>query len=128
MKTTIQKPELQPFQVSGSEIKKNEEAVVAIKSIAPLGNDFVIRDEPLPEMLQLTSEFSAEKLPGVLLKGVHYYDLQSIGYINNTGMAKLIGLLRSLLQKGVGVRFVNVSDQIRSKIKKMGLDHILPCS
>ena len=66
-------------------------------------------------------------LAGVFCKGIQYYDLKNIYFINNAGMANLIDLLRSLLKKGVEVRFVNVNDQIQKKIKGMGLDHILIC-
>ena len=128
MKSLVRKTDPFIFPLVPADEKPAEQGGGIIKSIAPSGDDFVIKDEPASEMMQLTGEYPTDELPGVLLKGIQYYDLQSIGFINNTGMAKLIGLLRSLLKKGVEVRFVNVSEQIRSKIRKMGLDHILPCS
>src|SRR6478609_2196060 len=39
-------------------------------------------------------------LSGVYCEGVQYYDLSGISYINNTGMAILIDLLKSLLEMG----------------------------
>ena len=74
---------------------------------------------------QLT--ISAE-LSGVLCQGIQYYDLKNILFINNTGMANLIDLLKSLLKQGVEVRFVNVNEKIKKRIKSLGLDHILICS
>jgi len=70
---------------------------------------------------------SASGLSGVFCRGVQYYDLRNVFIINNAGMASLIDLLRSLLKKGVEVRFVNVNEHIQKKIKSMGLDHILIC-
>jgi anti-anti-sigma factor len=64
-------------------------------------------------------------LSGVYCEGVQYYDLSGISYINNTGMAILIDLLRSLLEMGVEVQFVNVHENIRKKIKLLGLDKII---
>jgi len=64
-------------------------------------------------------------LSGVYCEGVQYYDLSGISYINNTGMAILIDLLKSLLEMGVEVQFVNVHENIRKKIKALGLDKII---
>jgi ABC-type transporter Mla MlaB component len=84
---------------------------VNIRSINLAGDQYVIMDE----------------LPGVYMAGVQYYDLKNIGYINNTGMATLIELLKSLLKKGIEVKFVNVNDRIKRKIKTLGLENILCC-
>ena len=67
------------------------------------------------------------ELSGVFCHGIQYYDLKNILYINNNGMAALIDLLKSLLKQGVDVQFVNVNDKIKSKIKSMGLEHVLIC-
>ena len=68
-----------------------------------------------------------EEIPGVLLKGVQYYDLKNITSINYNGMANLIDFLKSLLENGTEVRFVNVNEEIKNKIKSIGLEHILNC-
>jgi hypothetical protein len=68
------------------------------------------------------------KLSGVLCAGVQYYDLKNILYINNTGLANFIDLLKALLKKGLSLKFVNVNDKIKEKIKSMGLDKVLNCS
>jgi ABC-type transporter Mla MlaB component len=68
------------------------------------------------------------KLSGVLCDGVQYYDLKNILYINSTGLANFIDLLKTLLKKGLSLRFVNVNDKIKEKIKSMGLDKVLNCS
>jgi hypothetical protein len=83
-----------------------------IKSINLSGNEWIIIDE----------------LPGVYCEGIQYYDLKNIGYINSMGMASLIELLKSLLEWGIEVQFVNASPAIKNKIKSLGLDHILICT
>lgn len=59
--------------------------------------------------------------------GILYYDLKKVKFINNTGMVKMIELLRSLLKEGIEVRFINVNEKIKKKIKSLGLEHILNC-
>lgn len=88
-----------------------ENKIRNIKSINLSGDEWIITDE----------------LPGVYCQGIQYYDLKNIQFINNTGMAKLIELLKSLLVKGVEVKFVNVNEKIKNKIKSLGLDPILNC-
>ena len=68
-----------------------------------------------------------DELAGVYCQGVQYYDLKDIGFINYNGMANLIDFLKSLLEKGIEVQFVNVNENIKSKIKSTGLEHILHC-
>jgi ABC-type transporter Mla MlaB component len=82
-----------------------------VKFINLSGDQYVVTDE----------------LPGVYCEGVQYYDLKNVGFISNTGMANLVELLKSLLEKGVEVQFVNVNDKIKKKIKSLGLEHILNC-
>lgn len=83
----------------------------SIKSINFSGDKFIITDE----------------LSGVLCKGVQYYDLKNILFINNNGIANLIDLLKSLLKEGVEVQFVNVSEKIKEKIKTLGLENVIIC-
>ena len=68
------------------------------------------------------------ELSGVFCQGVQYYDLKNIQFINNSGLANLIDLLKSLLRQGVEVQFVNVNEKIKKRIRELGLDHILKCS
>jgi ABC-type transporter Mla MlaB component len=82
-----------------------------VKSINFSGDQIMITDE----------------LAGVYCQGVQYYDLKDIGFINYNGMANLIDFLKSLLEKGIEVQFVNVNENIKSKIKSTGLEHILNC-
>jgi ABC-type transporter Mla MlaB component len=99
-----------------------------IKLISVEKGNFIVKDLPAAnEPLQLNGDYPSDKLPGVYVKGIQYYDLKDVGFINNTGMIRLIDLLRSLLKKGVETQFVNVNDNIKSKIKALGLDHILNC-
>lgn len=82
-----------------------------VKSINLSGDKVVLTDE----------------LPYVYVQGVQYYDLKNIGFINYNGMANLIDFIKSLLEKGIEVQFVNVNEKIKSKIKSIGLEHILNC-
>jgi ABC-type transporter Mla MlaB component len=105
-------------------VKKTESN---LKSIHLSGNNFLIKEEEPIKSYQ-AYQLPEDELPGVFFKGVQYYDLKNIYFINNTGMANLIDLLKSLLEKNVEVQFVNVSDKIKNKIVAMGLDHILICA
>lgn len=75
-----------------------------------------------------TYHYSTSRLAGVYCDGVQYFDLGSVKYINNSGMATLIDLLKSLLEMGVEVHFVNVDENIKHKIKESGLEKIINCS
>jgi hypothetical protein len=99
------------------------------KSIHLAGDHFIIKEEaPIRSYQTFRMNDSDTELPGVYFQGTQYYDLKNIYFINNTGMANLIELLGSLLEKDVDVQFVNVCDKIRNKIKSLGLDQILICS
>jgi hypothetical protein len=113
-------------EISSGILKKTESN---LKSIHVSGNGFVIKEEP-PIRSYDSFKFSGSntQLPGVFFQGTQYYDLKNIYFINNTGMANLIDLLESLLEKDVDVQFVNVCDKIKNKIKALGLDQILICS
>jgi len=100
-----------------------------LKSIHLAGDQFIIKEEaPIRSYESFRLKESDSDLPGVFFQGTQYYDLKNIYFINNTGMANLIELLGSLLEKDVDVQFVNVCDKIKNKIKALGLDQILICS
>ncbi len=100
-----------------------------VKSISLEQGKFVVKElNDQNDLLQLNGDYPSDQLPGVFIKGVQYYDLKDVGFINNTGMIHLIDLLRSLLTKGVETQFVNVNANIKSKIKALGLDQILNCA
>ncbi|MFL5764123.1 MAG: STAS domain-containing protein [Bacteroidia bacterium] len=94
-----------------------------VKMIVYTNGAFQVEEEPI----QLDGNYSVDKLPGVLCKGVQYVDLNNVGFVNNTGMAALIDLMKSLLKQGVDTQFVNVNQPIRKKINSLGLDQILKC-
>jgi len=75
-----------------------------------------------------TYHYHTDRLAGVYCEGVQYFDLSSVSYINNTGMATLIDLLKSLLEMGVDVQFVNVDDRIKKRIQEAGLEKIINCT
>jgi ABC-type transporter Mla MlaB component len=99
-----------------------------LKSIHLAGERFIIKDEAPMRSYETYKLIDSPQFPGVYFQGIQYYDLKNVFFINNTGMANLIDLLKSLLQKDVEVQFVNVSDKIKNKIKALGLDHIIICS
>lgn len=99
-----------------------------LRSIHLSGEGFIIKDEPPIRSYESFKLSDSPELPGVFCQGIQYYDLKNIYFINNTGMANLLDLLKSLLQKDVEVQFVNVCDKIKNKIKSLGLDHIIICS
>jgi ABC-type transporter Mla MlaB component len=66
-------------------------------------------------------------LPGVYYDGTCYFDLKSINYINHTGMAILIEIMKKLLKKNIEVLFLNANAHIKSKIKAAGLEEIINC-
>lgn len=74
-----------------------------------------------------TYNYHTDRLAGVYCEGVQYFDLSSVSYINNTGMATLIDLLKSLLEMGVDVQFVNVDARIIDRIRDAGLEEIITC-
>ena len=83
----------------------------SIKSISLSGDQVIVTDE----------------LPGVYLQGVQYYDLKNILFIDYNGMVNLIDFLKSIIEQGAEVKFVNVNEQIKARIKSLGLEHILNC-
>ena len=104
---------IRSVNLAGLQLLKKEEAGNRIRS---------------NELFQLSGEHPVDQLAGVCIEGVHYYDFKNIHFINNTGIASLIDLLKCLLEQGVKLQFVNVSEKIKSKIKSMGLENILNCS
>jgi anti-anti-sigma factor len=93
----------------------------SVMSIRLTPDGLVIKDD------QVVTDEGTQMLSGVYCDGIQYYDLKGVSYINNTGMAILIDVLKSLLEMGVEVQFVNVHENIRKKIHEMGLEHIINC-
>jgi hypothetical protein len=120
---TIPKQAINKPHYISSKVARN---INNMKSIHLAGDKFLIREEAPVNSYQ-TTQFPAPDLPGVYFRGMQYYDLKEVHFLNNTGIANLIELLKSLLEKDVEVRFVNVSDKIKNKIKTLELDQILIC-
>jgi hypothetical protein len=93
-----------------------------IRRVEVSGRQLSIKDEPMTK-----SEF--DELAGAYFAGTQYYDLKNVNFINNTGIANLIDLIKSLMEqdKNVQVKFVNVAPAVKEKIKSMGLEKILNC-
>jgi ABC-type transporter Mla MlaB component len=80
-----------------------------------------------PAPIQLSGKITGDELPGVFCDGIQYFDLGNINSVNNTGMASLISLLKSLLKQGTETRFVNVNTSIQQRIESLGLSEIIKC-
>lgn len=80
------------------------------------------------EVFQERGDYSTNALAGIYFQGVQYFDFKNVYFINNTGIANLIDLLKTLLKQGVVIKFVNVGEKIRDKFKSMGLEFIFNCS
>jgi ABC-type transporter Mla MlaB component len=114
--STNTQPELMQIRIE-TEKKINNN----VMSIQLTSDGLVISDS-----FQGGDQFS-KKLPGVYCQGVQYFDLSDVNYINNNGMAVLIELLKCLLEINVEVQFVNVNDNIKNKIRELGLEKIIHC-
>lgn len=108
-----------------SQIESEKKISGNVMSIRLTSDGLIIKDGP--DTKEDKIKHTTDQLPGVYCQGVMYYDLNNIHYINNTGMAILIDLLKSLLEMDVAVQFVNVDDKIKNKIKEMGLEDIINC-
>jgi anti-anti-sigma regulatory factor len=97
------------------------------KNVTPESNLIFITKRRLEGENDVEEEKDS-RLSGVLFNGVQYYDLNNILFINNTGLANLIGLMKSLLKKGIVLKFVNANQRIKEKMKAMGLDKYINCS
>lgn len=80
------------------------------------------------EVFQERGEYSSNELAGIYFQGTQYFDFKNVYFINNTGIANLIDLIKSLLRQGVVIKFVNVKEKIKNKFKSMGLEFIFNCS
>lgn len=79
------------------------------------------------EVFQERGEYSSNEFAGFYFQGVQYFDFNNVYFINNTGIANLIDLIKTLLKQGVVIRFVNVREKIKEKFKSMGLEFIFNC-
>jgi anti-anti-sigma regulatory factor len=57
--------------------------------------------------------------------GIMYYDFSKVKYINNSGMADLIDLVKSWIELGAEVRFINVGEDVKRKLKESELEGII---
>lgn len=80
------------------------------------------------EVFQERGEYSSNEFAGIYFQGTQYFDFKNVYFINNTGIANLIDLIKSLLRQGVVIKFVNVKEKIKNKFKSMGLEFIFNCS
>jgi ABC-type transporter Mla MlaB component len=113
------------------EVEVEKEINTNVMSIRLSPDGLIFKDESLTEKDAINPDqfnFNSGKLAGVYCQGIQYYDLSEMRHINNTGMATLIDLLKSLLEMGVEVQFMNVDEKIKQKIKEMGLEKIINCS
>lgn len=86
-----------------------------------------MKTEESKDLFHLTGETRSEELSGVHFQGIYYYDMGKVQYINNSGIADLIDLVKAWLEQGIEVRFINARDEIKKKIADMDLENILYC-
>lgn len=113
--------------MGNADLSERSGARSSLKSIHLSDQGLVIREEAPDEILHLCGE-SLIDVKGQYRNGIEYYDLRNVHFMNNTDIAHLIDLLKSLLSKGVEVRFLNMGEKVKEKIRLMGLDHIIICS
>ncbi len=77
------------------------------------------------DLSQLTGEAHTEDLAGAYFQGVHYYDMGKVQYINSSGIADLIDLVKDWMEQGIEVKFINVRDEIRKEFQRLDLGHII---
>jgi anti-anti-sigma regulatory factor len=58
-------------------------------------------------------------------KGIMYYDFSKVKFINNSGIADIIDLVKSWIDLGAEVRFTNVSEEIKRKLRESELEGII---
>lgn len=80
-----------------------------------------------PVVQYITGEGHTEIMAGVYYKGTMYYDFSRVTFINNSGVADLIDLVKSWLEMGIQVKFLQVSREIKEKIEEHGINGILYC-
>jgi hypothetical protein len=93
----------------------------SLDSESPYGLNIKIKSK---ELFQSKQDYPTEDLAGVFFRGTQYFDFSNVKSLSNSVLAKLIYLCKSMLQKGISVKLVNVRAEIKNKIKSMGLDKI----
>ncbi|HET6244335.1 MAG: STAS domain-containing protein [Bacteroidetes bacterium] len=78
-------------------------------------------------LLFLTGEGKSEVFSGVYYNGTMYYDFANVKFINNSGIADLIDLVKLWMEMGTDVKFIHVNEEIQKKFKDSGLDQIICC-
>ncbi|MDQ3191431.1 MAG: STAS domain-containing protein [Bacteroidota bacterium] len=78
-------------------------------------------------LLYLTGEGRTEVFSGVYFNGVMYYDFTNVKFINNSGLADLVDLVKTWMEMGTDVRFIHVNRDIQYKFRETGLDQIINC-
>jgi hypothetical protein len=106
-----------------SSVCKDNGNIVEIDSL-----DNTIVNIKFDEVFQERGEYSSNELAGIYFEGTQYFDFKNVYFINNTGIANLIDLIKSLLRQGVVIKFVNVREKIKDKFKSMGLEFIFNCT
>lgn len=79
-------------------------------------------------VLENSPERQFKELPNARFGGMIYYDFRDVTYISNCGMARLIEHVKLLLEKGIEIRLINISDKLKTQISSLGLDHVIHCN
>lgn len=73
----------------------------------------------------LTGQEQTENLSGVFFNNIHYYDMSRVKYINHSGIADLIDLVKDWMEQGIEVKFINIQPEIRHEFVRLDLEHII---
>ncbi len=57
--------------------------------------------------------------------GIYHLDMSKVNYVSSSGLAGLIKLVKTGFNKDIDVKFVNVKDDVKEEMKRMGLDNVL---
>jgi hypothetical protein len=121
-----------PNQTSGEEESNSGSIDKGISNKEPAGRIVPMMGKVLyniksNDVFQSSKEYPSEELSGVFYGGIQYFDFKNVHFISNTVMAKLIYVLKTLLKEGVEIKLVNVGENIKNKIKSLGLDQLFKC-
>ncbi len=90
-------------------------------------NEQIQLNKKQEELFESRGEYTSKEIAGLYFQGTQYFDLKDVHFINNTGIANLLDILRSQLEEGIEVKFVNVNTTVKNKFKSLGLECIFNC-
>jgi ABC-type transporter Mla MlaB component len=93
-----------------------------------MGNNLQITGTVQHNKGSFIKNHEGNKYPGVTCGRIQYYDLKNVKMLSNSDTAKLIHIVKSFMQSGKEVIFINANNKIKNKIRQMELSQILKCT